>query len=157
MEMIRVEVEIEDRKKVEVLEIEGGNLDAILKAVRALAALEDLHVFERGKEEPLGHEAKDMKALALHAHRCRKVRVKVQFNHKTQEHEFAPSATVFTVLLWAVSRKEFGLDETGKAKANLILPGADQPLPKDDVIGSLIKHGHCELTLDLTLKDFTNG
>jgi len=156
METIRVEVEIEDRKTVEVIEV-AGDLDAVLKAVRALAALEDLHVFERGKDEPIGVEIKGKKALALHGHRCRKVLVKVHFNHLTAEREFAPSATVNTVLLWAVSRKEFGLDDTAKAKANLILPGADQPLPKDDVIGSLVKHGHCHLTLELTLKDFTNG
>lgn len=61
------------------------------------------------------------------------------------------------MLLWAIGKKGFNLDDTSKAKANLMLPGTDQPLPKDAVIGSFVKHGACCLTLDLTLKDFTNG
>jgi hypothetical protein len=157
VETIRVEVEIEDRKKIEVFEVEGGNLDGVLREVRALAALQDLHVFERDKDEPIGREVETRKVLSLHAHRCRKVTVKVHFNHETKEHEVAPSSTVYRVLLWAVSKRGFDLDDTAKAKANLILPGADEPLPKDAVIGSLVKHSECRLTLELTLKDFTNG
>jgi hypothetical protein len=157
MATVRVELEVEDRKTVDVIEVEGGSLDAVLREVRALAALEDLHVFERDKDEPVGLEIEMRKVLSLHGHRCRKVTVKVHWNHETKEHEFAPSAHVHRVLLWAISKKAFNLDDTAKAKANLILPGADEPLPKDAVIGSFVKHGVCGVTLELTLKDFTNG
>jgi hypothetical protein len=157
MSTVRVEVEIEDRKTVEVIEIEGGSLEAVLREVRALAALEDLHVFERDGEEPIGVEIEKRKALSLHGHRCRKVLVTVHWNHLTKEHEFAPAAHIHRVLLWAISKKGFNLDDTAKAKANLILPGADEPLPKDAVIGRFVKHGDCVLTLELTLKDFANG
>ena len=37
------------------------------------------------------------------------------------------------------------------------MPGATEPLPKDAVIGRYVNHQNCGLTLDLTLKDFTNG
>ena len=157
MGTVRVEVEIEDRKTVEVIEVEGGSLDAVLREVRALAALDDLHVFERDKDEPIGIEIEKLKVLSLHGHRCRIVTVKVHWNHETKEHQFAPSAHIHRVLLWAIGKKGFNLDDTAKAKANLILPGADEPLPKDAVIGSFVKHGECCLTLELTLKDFTNG
>jgi hypothetical protein len=157
MATVRVELEVEDRKTVEVIEVEGGSLDAVLREVRALAALEDLHVFERDKDEPIGLEIEQRKVLSLHGHRCRKVIVTVHWNHETKEHEFAPSAHIHRVLLWAISKKGFNLDDTAKAKANLILPGADEPLPKDAVIGSFVKHGECAVTLELTLKDFTNG
>jgi hypothetical protein len=157
MATVRVELEVEDRKTVDVIEVEGGSLDAVLREVRALAALEDLHVFERDKDEPVGLEIEMRNVLSLHGHRCRKVTVKVHWNHETKEHEFAPSAHVHRVLLWAISKKGFNLDDTAKAKANLILPGADEPLPKDAVIGSFVKHGVCGVTLELTLKDFTNG
>jgi hypothetical protein len=157
MSTVRVEIEIEDRKAVEVIEVEGGSLEAILREVRALAALEDLHVFERDGEEPIGVEIEERKVLSLHGHRCRKVLVKVHWNHLTKEHEFAPAAHIHRVLLWAISKKGFNLDETAKAKANLMLPGAGEPLPKDAVIGRYVKHGDCVLTLELTLKDFTNG
>jgi hypothetical protein len=155
--MVRVEVEIEDRKTVEVIEVEGGNLETVLREVRALAALDGLHVFERDKDEPIDIEIEKLKVLSLHGHRCRRVAVKVHFSHETKTHEFAPSAHVHRVLLWAIGKKGFNLDDTARAKANLILPGADEPLPKDAVIGSLVKHDMCELTLELTLKDFTNG
>jgi hypothetical protein len=154
----RLEVEIEDRNAVEIIEVEDGTLDDVLREVRKLAALGDaLHVFERDGEDVVGIEIENRKALALHAHRCRKVRVKVRWNADTKEHQFSPAAHVHRVLLWAIGKKGFNLDDTAKAKANLMLPGADQPLPKDSVIGRFVKHGDCELTLDLTLKDFTNG
>ena len=47
MESTRIEVEIEDRHEFKVIEVEGNGLDAILKEVRKLAALDDVHVFER--------------------------------------------------------------------------------------------------------------
>jgi hypothetical protein len=157
MNTVRVEVEVEDRKQIEVIEVEGGSLEAVLQRVQALAALADAHVFERDKDEPIGLEIEGRKALSVLAHRCRKVVVKVHFEHRTEEHEFAPAATVYRVLLWAIGKKGFNLDDTAKAKANLILPGKDEPLPKDALIGSFVKHGDCCLTLELTLKDFTNG
>ena len=157
MGTVRVEVEIEDRKTVEVIEVEGGSLEAVLRDVRALAALDDLYVFERDGDEPIGAEIEKRKALCLHGHRCRKVLVKVHWNHLTKEHDFSPAAHIHRVLLWAISKKGFDLDDTAKAKANLILPGTDEPLPKDAVIGRFVKHGDCVLTLGLTLKDFTNG
>jgi hypothetical protein len=157
MDKVRVEVEIEDRKTVEVIEVEGGDLDAVLREVRAVAALEDLHVFERDKDDPIGVEIARRKALSLHGHRCRRIAVKVQFNHETKDQEFAPSATVYRVLLWAIDKRGYNLDDTARAKANLTLPRTEAPVPKDAVIGSFVKHGACCLTLELTLRDFTNG
>lgn len=157
MEKVRVEVEIEDRQETKVIEVEGGSLAAVLREVRVLAALEDAHVFERDKDEPVGVEIEKKKVLSVVAHRCKKVHVNVNYDHLTKENEFTPSATVFRVLHWAISKKAFNLDDTAKAKANLMLPGANDPLPKDAVIGRFVKHGDCGLTLELTLKDFTNG
>jgi len=51
----------------------------------------------------------------------------------------------------------FNLDPMAAAKANLILPDAEQPLPREDVLGKHVKGDHCTLVVDLTLKDFTNG
>jgi len=56
-----------------------------------------------------------------------------------------------------VGKKGFDLDPVTAAKANLILPGADAPLPRDAAVGKFVKTGHCTLVVDLTLKDFTNG
>jgi hypothetical protein len=157
METIRIEVEIEGHGQVELIEVEGGDLDAVLSKVRALAALGEIHVFERGADEPISGDIRHKKALSVVAHRCRRVEVQVQWEHHTRAHQFAPSATIFRVLQWAIGKRGFDLDDTARAKANLILPGTDLPLPPDDVIGRLVQHPHCRLVLDLTLQDFTNG
>jgi len=83
--------------------------------------------------------------------------VEVRYEHRTIHHHFAPAATVFKVLQRAVSKKGFCLDPLAAAKANLILPGADAPMPREAAVGKFVKPGHCVLTVDLTLKDFTNG
>ncbi|MHB8884704.1 MAG: hypothetical protein ACYC5H_06395 [Methylovirgula sp.] len=158
MERIRVEVEIEDRKETKVIEVEGRNLGAVLEGVRALAGAdgEGLHVFERDCDDVIGVEIEARKAISVIGHRHKRLKVKVRFEHHEPHHEFSPSATVLKVLQWAVAQPEFKLDATGKAKANLILPGTDTPLPKDEMIGRYTKHHH-EVIFDLTLKDFTNG
>lgn len=56
-----------------------------------------------------------------------------------------------------MGKKGFNLDDAQKAKANLMLPGGQEVLPKDIVVGRLTHHDNCALTLVLTLKDFTNG
>lgn len=159
MEKIRVEVEIEDRQEVKVIEIEGNSLTAVLEGVQAVAGTEcdGLHVFERDCEDVIGVEIETRKAISVMGHRHKKLEATVRFEHHSPHHEFSPSTTVQTVLQWAVARPELKLDPTAKAKANLILPGADTPLPKDDMIGRYVKHPCHEITFELTLKDFTNG
>ena len=159
MEKVRVEVEIEDRKDVRVIEVEGKSVEGVMAAVRELASEhgEGLHIFERDADDVIGVEIIERKALSVMGHRHKKLNVTVRFEHHVAHHEFTPSSTVQRVLTWAVSKKEFNLDPTAKAKANLILPGTDEPLPKDDMIGRYVKHPHHEVTFDLTLKDFTNG
>lgn len=159
MEKIRVEVEIEDRKDVRLIEVEGRSLAGVLEGVRALAAEhgEGLHIFERDADDVIGIEIEARKAISVMGHRHKKLHVVIHFEHHTARHEFTPSSTVQKVLTWAVERKEFGLDPTAKAKANLILPHGTEPLPRDDMIGRYVTHPHHEVVFDLTLKDFTNG
>lgn len=159
MEKIRVEVEIEDRKDVKVIEVEGRSLAAVVEGVRALAAEhgEGMHIFERDAEDVIGVEIEARKAISVIGHRHKKLHVTVRFEHHVAHHDFTPSSTVQKVLTWAVERKEFNLDPTAKAKANLILPGGTEPLPRDAMIGRYVTHPRHEVTFDLTLKDFTNG
>lgn len=156
MEKARIEVEVED-KDPEVIEAPETSLDAILAQVKAIAGHEDIHVFERDKDEPVGKEIEKKKSISVIAHRCRQIMVMVQFEHTEKTEKFPPSATVFRVLQWAVGKKGFNLDDAQKAKANLMLPGGQEVLPKDIVVGRLTHHDNCALTLVLTLKDFTNG
>jgi hypothetical protein len=155
-EVIHVEAEIEDR--IEVLVLPATGETALLELIRSKLELTDEHhFFERDHDEPFRHHAHGRKHIRVVGHRCHEVTVKVRYEHDTKDHHFKPSGTVFKALQWAIGKHAFNLDPTQAAKANLILPGADQPLPREDVIGKYVKAGHCALVVDLTLKDFTNG
>jgi hypothetical protein len=153
---VQVEVEIEDRAEEPVFSVPGGPRFA--EQVRAhLGLAPDVRLFERDHDEPLATLPPGRKAIRLIGHRCQQVVVEVRYEHQTKSEKFTPSATVAKVLKWAVSKRGFNLDPMQAAKANLILPGADGPLPRDAVIGKYVKPGHCALVVDLTLRDFTNG
>jgi hypothetical protein len=155
-EIIRIDVEREGHAELIALEIEER--DDLLDHVRTRLDLEaDVLIFERDKDEPLVEIIKGRRALRLVTHKHRQITVRVQYEHRTKEETVAPSKTVFKVLLWAVGKKGFDLDAMQAAKANLILPGAETPLPRDSAIGAFTQAGECVLVVDLTLKDFTNG
>jgi hypothetical protein len=155
MATVRFELEIEGVPAPVAAEIEG-TLDAVLMVVRTHLQEGDIRVFERNCDDEFVH-AGTRTAMRLVAHRAKRVDVKVHFEQHTKSHDFAPSATVYKVLQWAIEKHGFDLDETARAKANLMLPGADAPLPREAVIGSLFGSHDCNLVLELTLKDFTNG
>lgn len=157
MDKIRIELDVEDQAEGYSFELENTGHATILSEARTRARLDDAHLFERDKDAPIGSEIDSKKALSAILHRCRNVRVTVRFEHDSKHHDFPPSATVFRVLHWAIGKQGFNLDDTAKAKANLMLPGTSDPLPKDAMIGRYVKSGQCSLTVDLTLKDFTNG
>ena len=155
-EVIHVEVEIIER--VEMLVVPDTGEITLVDVIRERLKLDaDLHLFERDHDEPLKHHAPGRKHVRVVGHRCHQVTLEVRYEHETKQHHFRPSATVFKALQWAVSKHGFNLDPMAAAKANLILPGADQPLPKEDALGKYVKEGNCTLVVDLTLKDFTNG
>ena len=155
-EAVHVEVEIEDRVELLVVPMTEGMV--LVEVIRTkLESAADLHFFERDRDEPLHHHPHGRKHIRVVGHRCHQVKLEVRYEHETKHHHFPPSATVFRALQWAVSKHGFNLDPTAAAKANLILPGADQPLPREDVLGKHVKGDHCTLVVDLTLKDFTNG
>jgi len=151
---IHVELDIEGGADPRALTAPHGGLSGL----RELADIDiDVHLFERDHDEPLSADIVGRKAIRLVAHRARLIEVEVRYEHRSIKREFAPAKTVFRVLQWAVSKHGFDLDATAAARANLILPGAETPLPRDSVIGAYTKPGHHVLVLDLTLRDFTNG
>lgn len=154
-QVVRVEFEFEDMGQPERHDIKAGDVAAVIGAARGKAGFEKAHVFERDKDDTLA-DIGDRRAISILVHRCHRVTVQVNYDHP-KIHVFSPAATILRVLQWAVSKRCFNLDDNTAAKANLVLPGADQPLPKDAMLGTLVKHPGCSLILDLTLKDFTNG
>lgn len=154
-EAVHFEVEVLERIEVLVLPLTGPPHVEIIRERLSLEA--DLELFERDSDDPFHHAKHGRKHVRLVGHKCHHAMLKVQYEHHTKGHEFRPSATVFRALQWAVGKHGYNLDAMQAAKANLILPGADQPLPKEDVLGKYLKPGDCTLTVALTLKDFSNG
>ncbi len=153
---IDIEIEIEDREEPMGFSVVVD--ERFHETVRTfIGVTEEMHLFEHGHDKPLPCPPHGRKAIRLVGHRCPVVTLQVRYEHRTIEHPFVPSETVFKALQWAVSRKGFGLDPVAAAKANLILPAADTPLPREAALGKFVKHGHCTLVVDLTLKDFSNG
>ncbi len=155
-EAVHVEVEIEERITVLVLPLSGErpHVELIREKLEIGA---DVHFFERDRDEAFVHPEHGRRHVRVVGHKCHQVTLKVQYDHDTKEHHFRPSATVFKALQWAVSKHAYNLDPLAADKANLILPGADAPLPREDVLGKFVKPSECTLVLDLTLKDFSNG
>ena len=155
-EAVHVEIEIEESIAVLVLPLSGErpHVELIREKLEIGA---DVHFFERDRDEAFVHAEHGRKHVRVVGHKCHQVTLKVHYDHHTKEHHFRPSATVFKALQWAVSKHAYNLDAMAAAKANLILPGADAPLPREDVLGKFVKSGDCTLVVDLTLKDFSNG
>ena len=125
--------------------------------IREKLELRPMSTFSSAVATRLRHADHGRKHVRVVGHKCHQVTLKVRDEHHTKEHHFRPSATVFKALQWAVSKHGYDLDAMKAAKANLILPGADAPLPREDVLGKFVKSGDCTLVVDLTLKDFSNG
>ena len=153
---VAIEIEIEDRE--EVVELKLFVDESFCDKVRAHIGLSDDHIlFEHGHDIPLHQPPHSRKAIRLVAHRCKTVEVEIRYEHKTEKHSFAPAQTVYQALQWAIGTAAFNLDAVTAAKANLILPGAAAPLPREAALGKYVTPGHCALVVDLTLKDFSNG
>jgi hypothetical protein len=171
METMNTAADLKADRKDDVIRIEvihAGSVEAVvielppaedpLAALRlALAIEEDVLIFERDQDEALTCLPPGRKALRLVTHKAHTIELVVHYDHLTHKKHFAPAKTVFKALQWAVSDKAFNLDPTVAPKANLILPGAEEPLPREASLGSFIPHGHHVLEVNLTLRDFTNG
>lgn len=157
MKKIVVELGIEGQQEIKSVELENGHFGDFLAAVHEHAKLDGAFVFERNGDEPIREGIETKKAVSLIVHRCKRVAVHIRYEHLTKTKEFSPAATVFRVLQWATGVEAFKLDDTARAKANLMLPDGTEPLQRDAVIGQYVLHPNCEVTFDLTLKDFTNG
>jgi hypothetical protein len=150
-------VDVEGRQNPVSIEAPDSSLDSVLSTIRAHAGLgKDVPVFEREKDDELSGNLDGRSGISVIAHSCKRIDVSLRFEHRVESEKFPPSATVFRVLQWAIGKKAFNLDSTAAAKANLILPGTDTPLPRDALIGRYVQ-GTCALVLELTLRDFTNG
>ena len=141
------------REDPELLEVPQTAL--VRELVAATASME--FVWLQNANEPIDLDL-TLEAAGVpnrgHVHRsaCKRIDVSVRFNGAEKARDFAPSATVETVLKWATGEQGFDLSAAEAAKHTLAQPGADHPLDPRVHIGSLVSTGTCDLVLDLIPK-----
>lgn len=91
----------------------------------------------------------------VHIHRCRKVKVTVNFNGETAADNFPPSTTVGKVKKWA--DKKFDIDKIDATEHALQLCGTSTRPDEDTHIGMLTKHPSCSICFDLVPKRRVEG
>lgn len=91
----------------------------------------------------------------VHIHRCRKVKVSVNFNGETAVDDFPPSTTVGKVKKWA--DRKFDIDKVDATEHALQLCGTAERPDEDLHIGSLTNGTSCNVCFDLVPKKRVEG
>jgi hypothetical protein len=91
----------------------------------------------------------------LHIHRCRKIKVTVNFNGRQISESLPPSTTVGKVKKWA--DKHFEIDKIDATEHALQLCGTARRPDEDIHIGALVKKLSCSLCFDLVPKKRVEG
>ncbi|MHB1926163.1 MAG: hypothetical protein ACYCRD_02720 [Leptospirillum sp.] len=109
-------------------------------------------VFMEDQDEPL-NDSMTLDLLVgkhgvhMHAHRCRRVVVKVTYSGRTVEHTFGPGTTVGSVKRWAAS--DLGISKEDAAELILQIAGSHEQPDVDVHIGSLTFCPACSIIFDL--------
>jgi len=129
---------------------EGLTLKAVALLVLGTGKLgnkiEEIFFFEEDSDDELpGHHTFDAShhGKRIHAHRCRKVDVTFHYADQKREHVFRAGATIGKLLDWA--KHAFGGDQNGKYALRLSADG--EPLAHAVHVGTLVKAGHCSITI----------
>lgn len=117
------------------------------------ALTEPIDVEEGADEHPpadvnLTIEVLDLgKHRHVHLHKCKHVKVEVNFGDKTKKRNFSPATTIGTVTEWA--RKKFQLDSASAAEYVLRICGSTEQPRSDKHLGELVEAPKCHICFDL--------
>lgn len=129
----------------------------VIAAERDCSVVELILVRE-GDEEPLTEivvvEADYPHKRRHHVHHAGEVAVTIFYQAREEKRDFKRSATVETVLAWAIDK--FRIDPAMASEFELARHGQKEELPGSEHIGHLAG-AHRELALDLVRGDIANG
>ncbi len=91
----------------------------------------------------------------IHIHRCRKIKVSVNFNGKEAAESFPPSKTIAKVKRWA--DKQFGIEGVDATEHALQICGTAKRPDEDTHLGTLVRSRNCEVCFDLVPKKRVEG
>ena len=134
---------------------------ALVKHLIALLAgrhahLAELLVFHEDGDEPLGHDhpLHGHDNPIFHLHRCKEIKVAVNYSSQTFHHKFAPSTTIARLTKWAT--KKAGLDKAEAEEHVLQIAGTRTQPPQNAHLGSLVTTD-CAIEFDLVRKQLVQG
>lgn len=82
-------------------------------------------------------------------HRCKKINISVSYNGIQEIIRVSPARKVRAVIRKAVRVDEFAIDPSASGDLELRRPGSDEAIDPSMPVGRLVRHGKCELSLDL--------
>ena len=88
-------------------------------------------------------------------HTCPRIHVTVNFQNRSEQHPFSPSASIRTIKLWADHK--YGLGEADATKYVLQLCDSTDRPSEDIQVGSLVQPGKCEICFDLASRQLVEG
>lgn len=148
--LVRIPSNATARELLEVARVHGAVVDETT-AVYVEDSEEPLHLGVRLEAAGVGQHSR------VHAHRCRKVNVAINFDREQKSHAFPAAATVGRVFTWATGKHGFDLPEVDAVEHLLQLCGsADRP-DEDAHIGTLTQASACTVCFDLVPKQRVEG
>lgn len=147
---------------------EGNEHPTIFEVVEAspVSALiapgeDDVHIWIEGADEEIDvDQTFAVAGVSHHQHvhkgHCNQVGVSVRWGGNNYSNHYSPAATIAIVEKWAFHEVAHFSPEQA-AQHVLMEPGADHFLAGSVHVGSLIKSGACEITLDLVARSRFEG
>lgn len=162
MKTIGVFFQREGSRQIDDVEIEAvATVSELMVKLVAKGIPPDALLFLEDESEPLvgtatleklaGHR----KVLKVHAHRCKRVTVRVAFGRETIEREFGPGVTVAAVKRWAAG--EFKMSEADATQHVLQIKNQDERPPAGTHIGTLASCPDCTVAFDLVPNERVQG
>jgi hypothetical protein len=166
MNKIELFLQVEGLRRIELIHVsKEGTVQSIIDTARSKGLAkgeEPLIVFLEDGEEKLDpgmslEAAGIVHRKRVHVHRCHKIRVTVNYQNQSRNHEFSPATTVGRVKKWAVSEKVFNLSEMDASEHLLQICGTNERPDEDAHLGSLVAFPACEICFDLVAKVRVEG
>jgi hypothetical protein len=138
-----------------------GNLSAVFTEIIVSATEVDEFIFlleDSEQELPFDKPIKEIgikHCERIHIHRCRKIKVSVNFNGREAAEAFPPSKTIAKVKRWA--DKEFGIEGVDATEHALQICGTAKRPDEDVHIGALVRRPNCQVCFDLVPKKRVEG
>jgi hypothetical protein len=122
------------------------------ESVEALSQSAQAEGLEEDKHEPVSmkqtlDKVEIGKPGHIHCHRCKKIKVTVNYKEKTVIRQFSPATRIQTITVWA--RKQFGLTDIDADKMILEIDSTNERPRQSQHVGELVNYPDCKIVFSL--------